>query len=451
MGGFGSILGALLQGASQGFVEAEQEDKLKKQKEKLAIQQRRFDVAKLIFADPSTTPEAKQASIAIIGGATGKVAADFDRIVAFGSMTEEIPGRTASALPQGQAVSPLNQEGQIQRDEQASIVQDDVPQREAPLALEAAPRSVAVEQAPPETGPTPEALSRQVIIEPTTREIPLFRSKEDIAEEEGRLDVIRGAAVLDDKAKRKFIADERDAIRADKALTKSIESVLGEGQDSDLVANLIRSGMTGNEAFQQGGLDKKPTRVQRRTFTKAAMTEAFFGLATIAEAKADIPDWEILSDLEIKGLRDRALIERKNKERIADGRSEVSFREAGKAWNSAMGKAQDKRVRDPNEVLVTFIPLRGIALEEQIDINLRKDGYNPDQIRQLVNRPFEDIVDRSGEVTREAQEAVDAGKAELLPEFRPVPSHAAVDTPVRRRGKNPVDIALELFKKDLGE
>lgn len=449
MSNIGSVLTALIGGAAQGFVEAEQEDKLKQETEKLAVKQRRFDMAKLIFGDEAATPEAKQIALQVMSdGGGGKGVKTFDQFVAIGSMTQDVPGRTASALPQGQAAAPLNQEGNIPQDAQAGITEG--AQREAPLALDSAPQSVAVEQAPPETAPTPEALEREVIIEPTTEEIPLFRSPDEVAREKGRLGVIEAAAGLDDKERRTVIIAEKKAIAADKALTKAIEAAASpdSGIDADLVANLIRSGMTGNEAFQQGGLDKKPTKVQRRTFTKAAMTSAFFGLATIAEAKAQIPDWEVLSDVEIKGLRDAALLDRKNKERVAGG-STLTVKEAGEKWNAALGAAKKIKKRDPNEILPTFISLSGVELQERIDVELLARGVEPTQVRDLVERPFENIPDLSRTLSSKAQRAISSGKAEALPQFRRPPDPSGVATQVGRKSKNSVDIAIELFKKDL--
>ena len=64
--GIGSVLAALLQGAGQGFAEAEQEDKLKQEQEKLDVKNRRFSLAKLIFDDPGATEEAKQLSLQVL-------------------------------------------------------------------------------------------------------------------------------------------------------------------------------------------------------------------------------------------------------------------------------------------------------------------------------------------------------------------------------------------------
>lgn len=442
MGNLGSSIGALLSGAAEGFLQKQQEDKLQRQTEKAAKEKRIFDIAGLLFKDPSSRPEVKQLALGALT-ANKDALKELQESIGTGLIRIPEPGRTESALPQGQAVEVpaigVNQEGKIDPD-QPQVFQDDTAAR---------PRPVELDLAPPETGPTPEALSREVIIEPSVRFKPLFRSPEELAAIQGNLDLIRKTAVLDDAEKRKAVTAEKKALRETAALNKAVQSVIGEGQDTDLVMNLILAGMTANEAFQQGGLDKKPTKVQRRTFTRAALDSAFFGLATIDEATADIPDSNLFSDTEIKGIRDEALLRRKNQQRIATGRDAVSFKDAGKAWNQALGRAQKRQVRDPNEVLPTFISLSGIKLEEQIDKELLSLGFNPDQIRQLVDRPFEAIEDLSGQLSGAERRAVGAGTAEALPAFRPVPSHAGVETPVGRTGKNPRDLAIELFKKDL--
>lgn len=127
----GSVLGALLTGASQGFSQAKEEDKLKQDQEKLDIKNRRFSLAKLIFDDPNATEEAKQLSLQVLGGQnTGKIASQFDQFVALGSMQVDTPGGDAgSALPRGRPVElqgppdQLNQEGNINPDAQAGITE----------------------------------------------------------------------------------------------------------------------------------------------------------------------------------------------------------------------------------------------------------------------------------------------------------------------------------------
>lgn len=447
--GIGSVLTALLQGSAEGFVEAETEDKLKQEQEKTAIKQRRFDLAKLIFADPAATPEAKQLSLQVIGGTgTGKVATAFDQFVALGSMTQEVPGRTAPALPQGQAQAPeiaTTQEGKIARG-QPEVFQDEAPAGPANLA----PVPLEQFQAPAETGPTQEALEREVIIEPTTEEIPLFKSAETIAREQGNLDLIRKTAVLNDAERRKAVTAEKKAIREAKALRRSVEAAMGEGQNADLVLNLMLAGMTAEQAFQQGGMDKKPTRVQRRTFTRAALDQAFFGLFTIEEATSNIPDSNLFSETEIKGLRDEALLRRKNAMRVADGNT-LTAREAGQIWNRALGAAKVLKKRDPNEIIATFIPYAGVELQEQINNEILKRGGEPSQVRDLVGRPFENIPDLSGQLSPQAQKAIEEGRAEALPEFRPVPAPGGVGTKLRRDSQNDRDLAIELFKKQIGK
>ena len=192
MGNIGSVLTALIQGSAQGFVEAEQEDKLKQENEKLAVKQRRFDMAKLIFNDDSATPEAKRLALEVIGGKSGKATANFDQFVALGTM--EVPQAggedLGSALPRGRPVAlqgpgdVLNDEGNINPDAQASITEgggDVGAQLEEGLAQQ--PPSDFAELEQPPTGPTQEALDRRVISGEGTKEVGIFKTEIEQIEE----------------------------------------------------------------------------------------------------------------------------------------------------------------------------------------------------------------------------------------------------------------------------
>jgi len=195
--GIGSVLAALLQGASEGFVEAEQEDKLKKEQEKLDVKNRRFSLAKLIFDDPDATDEARQLSLQVLGGQnTGKVATQFDQFVALGSMEVPTPGGdVGSALPRGRPVElqgppdQLNQEGNINRDAQAGITEggpDVGAQLEEGLAQQPPSDFAELEQPPaelPPTGPTQEALDRRIITEPGRKNVNIFKTEIEKIEE----------------------------------------------------------------------------------------------------------------------------------------------------------------------------------------------------------------------------------------------------------------------------
>jgi len=201
MGNFGSVLTALIQGAAQGFTEAEQEDKLKQDKEKLAVKERRFNLAKLIFAEPNATPEAKQLAIQVMNsGGTGTVAKDFDQFVALGSMTAPDPGGdVGSALPRGRPVElqgpevQLTGEGTIQRDQvippgQAGVTEGAEAGPSIQQGLDQQPPSdfQELEQPPaelPPTGPTQEALDRRIITEPGTKEVGIFKTEIEQIEE----------------------------------------------------------------------------------------------------------------------------------------------------------------------------------------------------------------------------------------------------------------------------
>lgn len=442
MGELGGAIGALLSGAAEGFLEAEQQDKLKRQTEKADREQRIFDIAGLLFKDPTSRPEVKQLAL-------GALTADKDALkgltdaIGTGLIRIPEPATTAPALPQGQAQEvpsiALNQEGKIDPN-QPQVFQDDTPQQERPVELDLAP---------PETGPTPEALAREVIIEPSERELPLFRTGEELAREQGNLDLIRKTEVLNDAEKRAAVKAEQKTLRETKALNTAIRGVVGENAEAfDLVQSLILSGVPAAEAYQQAGVDKKPTRVQRRTFTRAALDSAFFGLATIEEAKLDIPDSNLFSATELTGLRDEALIRRKNALRIAEG-STLTKTEAGAKWNAALGAALKRRVLDPNEVRPTYISLTGSALQEQINVELLARQVEPSQVRDLVDRPFltrdvpADVIPNIAE-----REAIAAGRMEKV-RFNPVPDPEGVTTPVQRREGKSRNLAIELFKKDL--
>ena len=186
MGNFGSILTSLVQGAAEGFVEAEQEDKLKQEKEKLAVKERRFELARLIFADPNATSEAKLIAGQVIGGQS-KADKPFDQFVALGSMKVD-QGRedAGSALPRGRPVElqgpsdVLNQEDNIKQDAQAGITEGGPSIQEG---LDQQPPSDFQELEQPPTGPTQEALDRRVITEAGTQDVGLFKTEIEQIEE----------------------------------------------------------------------------------------------------------------------------------------------------------------------------------------------------------------------------------------------------------------------------
>ncbi len=174
MGDLGSAIGALLQGASQGFLEAKEEDKIKVQQDKDKATLRKRETAKLLLQNPNLRREAQGPILAFLAGTPGSEK-DFLEIVA----TQELPG-TEQVIPElQQGVSPVvNQQGKLAAGQNQAFALPG----EGPVPLQLPP---AESFAPLEDFQTAEPAGRQGIFR--TEEEDLSRAKElrrDLASEE---------------------------------------------------------------------------------------------------------------------------------------------------------------------------------------------------------------------------------------------------------------------------
>ena len=174
---FGQSLTALLTGLAQGHGEAEQEDKLKKQKEKLAGEERLFKIAGILAQDPNTSPEIKRIALLAASGQKDGVKQLKDGL-STGAVTVPTPGKTGSALPSASPELPsvdINLDGKLER---GQVLPD-------------------IESPPP---PPHEARDRQVITEPGTEQIPLFRDPRAAASERGEFQALENRPVQEQTA-----------------------------------------------------------------------------------------------------------------------------------------------------------------------------------------------------------------------------------------------------------
>lgn len=168
---FGQSLTALLTGLAQGHGEAAQEDKIKKQKEKTAADERLFKIAGIIAADPSSSAEIKRIALSAAAGQKEGLK-QIKEGLSTGLITVPTPGKTGSALPSAAPELPsveINKEGKLARGQ----VLPEIP-------------------SPPP--PTQEARERQVITEPGTEQLPLLRDPREAATERGEFAALEARA-----------------------------------------------------------------------------------------------------------------------------------------------------------------------------------------------------------------------------------------------------------------
>jgi len=115
MGNFGSALGALLQGSAQGFLEAQEEDKIQKRIDKEKASQQKRETAKLLLSQPGLRREAQTTILAFLSGDT-KAEKPFLEMLGTGT----IPG---SAQPEVQEGLPavVDQQGRLDRNQNQAI------------------------------------------------------------------------------------------------------------------------------------------------------------------------------------------------------------------------------------------------------------------------------------------------------------------------------------------
>ncbi len=236
---FGQSLTALLTGLAQGHGEATQEDKLKKQKEKLAGEERLFKIAGLLAEDPNSSAEIKRIALQAMAGQKEGLK-QLKEGLGTGLVTIPTPGKTGSALQSASPELPsveINKEGKLARDH---VLPD-------------------IASPPP---PTQEARDRQVITESGTREIPLFRDPKELAQERGEFQAIENRPAQEQTAE---INRAEDIAREQRNL---LTTTTAEARD------LVRT-----KAAEQRGTDRVVAAEQRKLDAEDKLIATKAGLA----------------------------------------------------------------------------------------------------------------------------------------------------------------------------
>ncbi len=129
MGNFGSALGALLQGSAQGFLEAQEEDKIQKRldKEKASLQKR--ETAKLLLSNPNLRREAQGTLLAFLSG-DAKAEKPFLEMLGTGNVPGSAEVTTQEGLP-----AVVDGQGNLDRNQNQAIGLPD----EGPVPLDLPP------------------------------------------------------------------------------------------------------------------------------------------------------------------------------------------------------------------------------------------------------------------------------------------------------------------------
>lgn len=139
MANTGSVIGALLQGSAQGFLEAKEEDKIKKQQAKDTATLQKRETVQAFLDQPDLKQSARLPLLAFLAGGPGARQAEKD--IAEMLLTGRTPGTereevTSGASPLGPAA--VNQEGKLDATSPTNVAIG-AADREAPLGLQLPP------------------------------------------------------------------------------------------------------------------------------------------------------------------------------------------------------------------------------------------------------------------------------------------------------------------------
>lgn len=221
--GAGQGIGGILQGLAQGFLEAKEEDKIKKTQEKETAKLQKRETIKNLLKEPGLHPAAKAAGFAFLTGGPGasKAEKELNEMMLTGTIKGTAQAvTTPGGSPTGGPQARINTEGKLEAGSAANVAIGEGG-RGTPIGL----------QLPPETSFAP--------LDPITTLGPeenLFRTREDEADTAREL---RGELSAESREDEALLEQERIARRGSN-ITNAIDA-LGLDEDDPMRLRLIET------------------------------------------------------------------------------------------------------------------------------------------------------------------------------------------------------------------